>query len=115
MGKARRRLAMVGLKHAWSGWQAGVCPCKGVRRPGACMRHAGHGRGKDHARGRARQHRRMSTGCRCRAVHVGVKARPGAMASWGLSPGARAAGDEACRDVDVRGKQCEPCRWNNSW
>ena len=21
MGKARRRLAMVGLKHAWSGWQ----------------------------------------------------------------------------------------------
>ena len=28
--------------------------------------------------------------CRCRAADVGVKARPGAMAGWGLSPGARA-------------------------
>ena len=89
MGKARRRLAMVGLKHAWSGWQAGVCPPTGVWRPGARMRHTGHGRGTNHARGRVGQHERLSTGCRCRAAHVGVGVRPGAMTGLGLSPGVR--------------------------
>ena len=71
--------------------------------------------GKGHACGRAGQYERMLTGCRCRAMHMGVKAWPSAMVGWGLLPGARAASDEACKDVDVRREQCEPCRWNSSW
>ena len=89
IGKASWSLAMVGLKHAWIGWQAGVCPHTGLRRPSSRMGHAGHGRGKNHARGRVGQHGRLSTGCRCRAMHVGVEVRPGAMVDWGLSPGVR--------------------------